>query len=119
MMDRRDVVEIYREIHQKIGQLEMEGGDYCEGWADAIIECQDVITRLTGVGQKDLEEDIKLKHCPFCGGEANYDELHLVSGEVKQLVMCSNMNICGVRPQTALWKTRLEAAVEWNRRADE
>lgn len=65
--------------------------------------------------------DVKLKSCPFCGGEAIMMRLErLETGFVCYYVSHSEFNKCAydIRQQSASG-TMQEAADKWNRRADE
>lgn len=64
--------------------------------------------------------EIKLKPCPFCGGEAIIMRLEsLETGFVSYYVSHSDMFNCAyeIRQQSAS-RTMQEAANKWNRRAD-
>lgn len=56
--------------------------------------------------------DIKLKPCPFCGGEGQINKLF---STWKWSVSCSNVD-CPVHPETEGTQIREEAAEIWNRR---
>lgn len=57
---------------------------------------------------------IKLKRCPFCGGEAKLTKIES-TGEF--CVGCCNGG-CGVIPNTWTYKTKTEAVNAWNTRWD-
>ena len=65
-----------------------------------------------------MSKEIKLKPCPFCGGEAKLleDEFGRTSGW--WYASCSNLG-CGIIARTADRPTPQEAAKLWNRRAGE
>jgi ssDNA-binding Zn-finger/Zn-ribbon topoisomerase 1 len=60
-----------------------------------------------------LKSSPALKPCPFCGGEAEYDEP--MPGEF--LVGCHAKNDCAVYTVAGPCKTLAEAAEAWNKRA--
>ena len=58
--------------------------------------------------------NIKLKPCPFCGGEAIMENLNVPTYRFR--VICNNVK-CDVHPNTWLRRSAKEAAEVWNRRA--
>lgn len=65
-----------------------------------------------------MSKEIKLKPCPFCGGEAKLlkDEFGSTAGW--WYAACSNLD-CGIYVVAAVRPTPQEAAKLWNRRAGE
>ena len=61
--------------------------------------------------------DINLKPCPFCGKEPVVDDRFDEYGELEFSVACAN-DRCFLEVQTR-YMSFLEAAYEWNRRADD
>lgn len=60
------------------------------------------------------DNEIKLKPCPFCGGEAT---LYVGNFDVVRCVTpCKIVCLCGV--STGVCRTKEEAIEAWNRRAD-
>ena len=62
---------------------------------------------------------MKLKPCPFCGGEAVLEDLGgpTVFGEGRYFVKCTNPK-CG-EEQSGLWATKQTAIKRWNRRVND
>ncbi len=59
---------------------------------------------------------MKLKPCPFCGGEA---EIHKEQAwRTAWLVECHNLG-CVVHPETPWYPTEKAAIAAWNKRAKE
>ena len=58
--------------------------------------------------------EIKLKHCPFCGGEASLSHLPRWGYWVE----CENME-CYLMPTTVSFPTAEEAVDAWNRRSND
>lgn len=57
----------------------------------------------------------KLKPCPFCGGEANVQEIEY---DKTYFVRCSNIKKCSVLPYTFSFANITDAIDAWNRRAE-
>jgi len=60
-------------------------------------------------------DEVKLKPCPFCGGEAEIDDKIYSFGPVEVVVQCSNNN-CGVVPTTNYYYDKARSIKEWNKR---
>lgn len=56
---------------------------------------------------------MKLKPCPFCGGEAKI--IHANDVTLPYRVRCKNIN-CDVRPSTTWFKYEEDAITKWNTR---
>ena len=54
----------------------------------------------------------KLKPCPFCGNEAEFDEWKIFC------IRCLNGD-CDIKPQTDWFNTKEEAIEAWNRRVND
>ena len=57
---------------------------------------------------------IKLKRCPFCGGEAKLTKIEFFNLFIAE---CRNGN-CEVMPTTCSYNTEIEAIAAWNTRWD-
>lgn len=60
-----------------------------------------------------MGSDIKLKPCPFCGGEAKI--IHANDVTLPYRIRCKNIN-CDVRPSTTWFKYEEDAITKWNTR---
>lgn len=58
-------------------------------------------------------DEIKLKPCPFCGGEALINK----AGNL-YVAKCAATNNCLVHPWVGRYDNKAEAIEAWNRRAD-
>ena len=63
-----------------------------------------------------MTDKIKLKPCPFCGGNAEFAYGgYWGSGLFK--VVCGNKDKCVILPETGAYFIKEQAAAAWNRRA--
>lgn len=63
-----------------------------------------------------MTDEIKLKPCPFCGGDAGFAHGgYWGSGLFK--VVCGNKDRCVILPETGTYFIKEQAAAAWNRRA--
>lgn len=69
------------------------------------------------------DNNCKLKKCPFCGREAKMIQTrrwpkHLDYAIMAYSVVCQNINCIIYAADNMYYETALEAATEWNTRAD-
>ena len=60
--------------------------------------------------------EAKLKACPFCGLQPNYQKTVWTDGTPMEGITCTNPE-CGIRPDTDWWRPIPEATEMWNKRA--
>lgn len=64
-----------------------------------------------------MTDKIKLKPCPFCGGNAEFAHGGYWGSELFKVV-CGNKDKCVILPETgAYFIIKEQAAAAWNRRA--
>lgn len=59
--------------------------------------------------------DVKLKPCPFCGGEA----IHRYGSNIAKYYVCCENPKCRVQPITDAHQSKAVVTREWNRRAED
>lgn len=62
--------------------------------------------------------EIKLKPCPFCGGDAEFANGGYWGQELFN-VRCSNRNRCAMLPETGRYFIKEQAAAVWNTRSED
>lgn len=63
-----------------------------------------------------MTDKIKLKPCPFCGGDAEFAYGGYCGSEFFKVV-CGNKDKCVILPETGAYFIKEQAAAAWNRRA--
>lgn len=63
-----------------------------------------------------MTDKIKLKPCPFCGGDAEFAHGRYWGSELFKVV-CGNKDKCAILPETGAYFIKEQAAAAWNRRA--
>lgn len=63
-----------------------------------------------------MTDKIKLKPCPFCGGNAEFAHGGYWGSELFKVV-CGNKDKCVILPETGAYFIKEQAATAWNRRA--
>jgi len=60
----------------------------------------------------------ELLPCPFCGGEARYEEVPSALGVAWSVGCCADETDCAGYQLMTSWATQRDAAAAWNRRSD-
>lgn len=63
-----------------------------------------------------MTDKIKLKPCPFCGGDAEFAHGGYWGSELFKVV-CGNKDKSVILPETGAYFIKEQAAAAWNRRA--
>lgn len=62
-----------------------------------------------------MSDEIKLKPCPFCGGDAEFTNGGYWGRELFK-VRCGHKDKCVILPETGAYFIKRQAAEAWNRR---